>query len=172
MSKRHEWESLSEQAQFKMICGCVCKAAHKRGVKIDPCELSGDTWLRVQDKLDADKDLLLIVMDAAEMALQKALRHDKKYLDADDYDVKGADGEALGSILDLIEGAGSVEAEAVTRVDFSVFYAALDATNKSIVNAKAVGLTQERIAPLVHISQSAVSSRLRRMRTALAACMD
>ncbi len=172
MSAKTEWEALSEQAQYKMLLGCIVKAAQKRGAKVNPCDYAGDTWLRVMEKLDdADCDLPLLVYRAAQMALQKAFRHDKKYAAAADYEIKSKDGDGMGSVLELIAGAGSVENEAVTRVDFSVFYAALDAVNREIVNGLGAGYSAREIAPSVNMTHTAVNNRVARMREALRPCM-
>ena len=171
MSARTEWETMSEQAQMRMITGCVVKAAHKRGARVNPLDYAGDTWLRVMDKLDMEKDLVLICMDAAEMALQKGLRHERKAAACADFEVMGADGNRLGSVLDLVAGCGSVENEAVTRVDFGVFFAALDAVNQQIVEGLALGRSMREIAPEIGITHTAINKRVAKMREMLTVCM-
>lgn len=172
MSARAKWNALTEQSQYGLIVGCICRTAKLHGVSAgDPLSHVGDTWLRVMDKLDEDKDLRLIVMDSAWAALQKAYRQDKRYADAANFEVKDADGVADCSVLDLVAGGGSVENEAVVRVDFGVFYDALDAINKQIVDGLAVGLTYREIAPTVNLTHGAVGARIGRMRETLTACM-
>ncbi len=173
MSARSEWNALTEQAQFRMCVGCIVEVARDKGGRVDPLEHVGGTWERINAKLDdADIALPLLAYKAAAAELQQAGRHERKATAAADFEVRGADGDALGSVLDTVAGVGSVENEAVTRVDFSRFFATLDTINQHIVNAMAAGMTQEEVAPSMCMSQSAVSKRLRKMRTALAVCME
>ena len=172
MSKREEWNALGEQAQWKMIIGCIVEVAHDKGVKVDPLAHVGGVWERVAVKVDsADIDLPLLVWKCAAAELQQVKRHECKAAAAADFEIKGADGDGLGSVLDLVAGVGSVENEAVTRVDFSRFYALLDAVNKRIVGELAEGYTHQEIATSVKMTQEAVSKRVRRMRPLLAICM-
>lgn len=173
MTKRNEWDALGENGQYKMIIGCIVQAAQKRGIKVDPLAHVGGVFIRVAEQLDASEmDLLMLVWKCAAAELQQYGRHERKAAAAADFEVQGADGGALGSVLDLIAGAGSVENEAVTRVDFSRFYAALDAANKRIVDGLAVGRTRRELAGDCEMSHTAVSKRIYKMRAALAACMD
>lgn len=170
MSKRNEWDALGDRAQWQMCIGCIVKVAHARGIKVDPLEHVGGVWERVAVKVDAwEEDLPLLVWGCAAAELQQVKRYEDKAAAAADFEVMGADGDALGSVLELVAGVGSVENEAVLRVDFSRFYDALDAVNKRIVDGLAIGKTQTEIAPEVEMSQRAVSKRLCRMRAALAA---
>lgn len=170
MSKkaREDWKSLGERGQFKMILGSVAKAAKKRGVSVNPADYAGETWIRVEERLDgAEEDLPLLVFKAAYNALQQMARQDRKFAAADNTPVKGADGDELGGVLDMVAGVGSVENEAVLRVDFSRFYEALDECNKRIVNGRAAGLYFREIAPLLpkEMSRAAMEKRLDVMKT-------
>ena len=169
MSARTEWKAMSEQAQFKMCVGCIIKAARTMGIKVDPLEHVGGTWERVAGKVDDAEgvDLPLVVWKCASAELQQVRRHERKAAAAADYEVFGADGDGLGSVLELVAGAGSVENEAVTRVDFSRFYAALDAVNKRIVDGLGYGKTRRELADDCGMSHAAVSKRLYKMRAAL-----
>lgn len=170
MSKRKEWDALGETAQFKMCCGCIVEVAHDKGVKVDPLAHVGGVWERVAVKVDsADIDLPLLVWKCAAAELQQVGRHERKAAACADFEVMGADGDALGSVLDTVAGVGSVENEAVLRVDFSRFYDALDAVNKKIVDGLALGYSRHKIAPTVNMSTTAVNKRLYKMRAALAA---
>ena len=172
MSKRNEWDALGEKGQFQMCCGCIVEAAHNKGLRVDPLAHVGGCWERVAGKVDASElDLPLLVYKCAAAELQQVGRHERKAAAAADFEIEGADGDGLGSVLDLVAGVGSVENEAVTRVDFGVFYAALDAVNKKIVDGLAVGLTRRELAADCGMSHTAVSKRLYKMRGALAVCM-
>lgn len=171
MTARAQWEDMSEQDQLRMIIGCIVKAAHAKHMTGNPLDYVGDTYIRLTEKLDEDRDLPLIVTCAAGAALQSAYRHDKKFTDADNSKIQSADGETLGGILELIAGAGSVENEVVTRIDFGNFYEQLDCINKRIVNGLAVGRVRREIAPAVNMTASAVTKRIHNMREALRRCM-
>lgn len=170
MSKRNEWDALGEQGQYKMCVGCVVKVAHARGIKVDPLEHVGGTWERVAVKVDAwEEDLPLLVWGCAAAELQQVKRHDAKAAACADFEIMGADGDALGSVLDTVAGVGSVENEAVLRVDFSRFYDALDAVNKRIVDGLGYGKTRRELAAECDMSHTAISKRLYKMRAALVA---
>lgn len=172
MSKRNEWDALGETGQFQMCCGCIVQAARNKGVKVDPLAHVGGCWERVAGKVDAtDEDLRLVVYKAAAAELQQVARHERKAAAAADFDVQGADGDRLGSVLDLVAGADSVENEAVLRVDFSRFYVALDAVNQQIVEGLALGRSMREIAPTVGMTHRAISKRVAKMRAALAPVM-
>ena len=168
MSKRKEWEALSEQAQWKMIIGCICKAAHNQGMSVTPCDYAGDTWERLTDKLDsAEKDLLLVVMDAAEAALRHVYRRGKRDAFQEVHDTGDAE---HGSMWDVIPDRGSVETQVIIRVELETFYEGLDTKNRIIVDGLAIGKTQTEIAPEVGMSQRAVSKRVQKMRGAFREC--
>ena len=171
MTARAQWEAMSEQGQLKMIIGCIVTAARTNHMSVNPLDHVGDTYIRLIEKLDQDRDLPLIVTRAAGAALQKAHWQDKKFADADNYEIKSADGESLGGILELIAGAGSVENEVVTRIDFGRFYKQLDGINKQIVNGLAVGLVRREIASTVNMTTTAVTMRVHKMRETLRQCM-
>lgn len=171
MSARTEWEALNEQDQMRMITGSICKAAHNKGLRVDPLAHAGDTWMRVMDKLDANKDLPLIVMDAAEMALQKAMRHERRAAACADFEVQGADGDTARSVLEIIAGVKNVEEQAITRADFSAFLAGLDGINRKIVDGLASGFSAREIAQTVSMTHTAVNKRIHAMRAVLAPCM-
>jgi hypothetical protein len=173
MTKRNEWDALGENGQYKMIIGCIVQAAQKRGIKVDPLAHVGGVFIRVAEQVDeTELDLRLLCWKCAASELQQYGRHERKAAAAADFEVQGADGAALGSVLELIAGAGSVENEAVLRVDFSRFYAALDAVNKKIVDGLALGYSRCKIAPTVKMTPPAVTARIHKMRAALAVCMD
>lgn len=173
MSKRDKWDALGENGQYKMIIGCIVEAAKARGIKVDPLAHVGGVFIRVAEQLDETPfDLPLLCWRCAFAELQQYGQHERKAAAAADFEVQGADGAGLGSVLELIAGAGSVENEAVTRVDFSRFYAALDAVNKRIVDGLAVGLTRRELAGDCEMSHTAINKRIYKMLAALAACMD
>jgi hypothetical protein len=170
MSKRIEWDALGEQGQYRMCIGCIVKAARARGIKADPLEHVGATWERVAVKVDAwEDDLPLLVWKCADAELHQVKRHERKAAACADFEIEGADGDALGSILDTVAGVGSVENEAVLRVDFARFHDALDAVNKRIVDGLALGLSVREIAPTVNMTHTAINKRVARMRSALVA---
>lgn len=170
MSKRIEWEALGEQGQFQICVRCIGKAAHRLGVKVDPLAHVGGVWERVAVAVDAaEVDLALLVWRCAVLELQQVGRHERKAAACSDFEVKGADGDALGSVLDTVAGVGSVENEAILRVDFSRFYAALDSVNKKIVDGLAVGKNRRELGAEVGMSGTAVEKRLKKMRAALVA---
>ena len=173
MSKRNEWDALGENGQYKMIICCIVEAAKAHGINVDPLAHVGGVFIRVAEQLDETPyDLPLLCWRCAFAELQQVARHERKAAACADFEVRGADGDALGSVLELIAGAGSVENESVTRVDFSRFYATLDAVNKKIVDGLAVGLTRRELAGDCEMSHTAVNKRIYKMRAALAACMD
>lgn len=146
------------------------QVARDKGVRVDPLEHVGGVWERVAGKVDASElDLPLLVWKCAAAELQQVKRHEDKAAACADFEVVNADGDALGSVLDTVAGVGSVENEAVLRVDFSRFYDALDAVNKKIVDGLALGYSRRKIAPTVSMSTTAVNKRLYKMRAALAA---
>ena len=172
MSKRQEWDTLGEREQYKMIIGCVVEAARNRGMKVDPLAHVGGVWVRVAEKLDdAEIDMRLLVYRCASVELQHAERHERKAAACADFEVMGAEGDGLGSVLDMVAGVGSVESEAVTRVDFAAFYETLDAVNKRIVDGLSLGMTRRELAADCRMSTTAIGKRVCKMRAALAACM-
>ena len=163
MSRREEWESMEEKAQFRMICGCISKAAKRRGMSVNAADYAGEVWLRLADRLDgAEEDLLLLVYRAADNALQQAAYQDRKFAAADNTPVMGADGDELGGVLDLIADGGNVEAVAILRADFGRFFDGLDEINKKIVNGRAAGLYFREIAPTLpkEMTLQAIMKRL------------
>lgn len=170
MSKRKEWDALGDRAQWQMCIGCIVQVARDKGVRVDPLEHVGGVWERVAGKVDASElDLPLLVWKCAAAELQQVKRHSDKAAACADFEVVNADGDGLGSVLDMVAGVGSVENEAVLRVDFGRFYDALDDVNKKIVDALALGLVRREIAPTVSMTPTAVTKRIHRMRAALAA---
>ena len=171
MSAKSEWEAKSEQEQMRMLTACIFRAAKERGVRMDAPELVGDTWLRVVEHLDEDKPLAVIVMRAAQMAMQKQLRHERR--DASEVrEVKGADSESIPAVNLLIDaGRDSVEDKTITKLDFSAFLAGLDSVNMDIVNGLIAGFSAREIAPTVGMTHTAVNKRVARMRAALAPCI-
>lgn len=173
MTNRERFEALSENEQYKLLVGCIAKEAKRRGVKVDALAHVGETYIKLMERLDgSEKDLPLVVMDAAGSAIAKAYREDAKYTAADNSPITGADGAELESILDVVAGPGSVEAEAIVRVDFSRFYAALDARNKKIVGGLVAGKVRRVIAPEIGISTTGVTKRVLKMRETLREYMD
>lgn len=163
MSKREEWEALGERGQFKMILGCVAKVAKKRGVSVNPADYAGETWIRTEERLDgAEVDLPLLVYRAAAAAMDRAAYQDRKFAAADNTPVKGADGDELGGVLDLIADGGNVEAVAILRADFGRFFDGLDECNKKILNGRAAGLYFREIAPTLpkEMTLQAIMKRL------------
>lgn len=172
MSKRKEWEALGEQAQYKMCMGCIVKVAHDKGVKVDPLEHVGGVWERVAGKVDASElDLSLLTWKCARAELQQVGRRERKAAAAAEYEIMGAEGDGPGSVLDMVAGVGSVENEAVTRVDFGRFFDGLDAVNRRIVNGLGVGMTRRQLGAACGMSHAAINKRVNKMRAALAVCM-
>ena len=171
MTAREAWEAMNEQAQMRMLAGCIVKAAKNRGMTVDPMELAGDVYIRLADKLDADKPLVLAVMDAAEMSLQKQLRHERRDA-AVVHEVMGNDGESTSAVDLLMDTTrDSIEDRTITKVNFDVFLSGLDALNTRIVNDLIAGHSAREIAASVHLSHTAVNKRLNKMRSVLTVCM-
>lgn len=171
MSKRQEWESLGESAQYKMILCTVARVSKRRGCKVDVLDFVGETWLKVSELLDgSEEDLPRIVWRAADSAVGREVRQLRKYAAADNFVIEGADGDGLGQVLDLVADSGSVEAVAILRADFGRYYRTLDEKNREIVTRRITdGETQERIAGRLDVSRVAVANRLHRMRGQVAA---
>lgn len=166
MSKREEWEALGETGQYKIILSTVAKVAKRQGVKVNPLDYAGETWLKVAEWVDGSAlDLPLIVWRAAVSAIGREARQLRKYADADNFTVAGADGDGLGQVLDMVAGSGSVEAEAILRVDFGRFYDTLDASNKKLVSGRAAGYLFREIGPTLpkKMSHAAMEHRLSRL---------
>ena len=170
MEIREQWEALGD-GQYTMCIRCTAKAAKRYGFKVNPVDYAGEVWLRVVEALNGEDlpPLPLLVWRCAAHALAAARRQDMKYADAENFTVKDADGCEVGSILELIADSGSVEAEAIVRVDFSRFYEALDATDKAIIRYASAGDRQEVIAAKVGKSQPMISRKLRKLRAMYAA---
>ena len=170
MSKRNEWDGLGEAGQYRMILGTVAKVAKRSGLSVNPADYAGETWLKVAELLDRceELDLPLIVWRAATSALNREEYQRRKYAAADAYTVTGADGDALGTILDLVADSGSVEAEAVLRVDFSRFYEGLDALDRQLLQERAAGRTFREM----DAGRSKAWRRLRKIREAAGAFLD
>ena len=166
MSKREEWEALGETGQYKMILGVIGKVSKRQGVKVNPLDYAGETWLKVAEWVDGSAlDLPLIVWRAAVSAIGREARQLRKYADADNFTVAGADGDGLGQVLDLVADSGNVEAVAILRADFENFYKGLSDGNREIIRRRALdGETMEAIAARQNVSYAAVWNRLHRMR--------
>lgn len=171
MSKRQEWESMSGEAQYSMVCKIISKVAKRQGVKVNPLDYAGETWLKVAEWVDeSELDLPLIVWRAAVSAIGREARQLRKYAEADNFTVPGADGDGLGQVLDLVADSGNVEAVAILRADFSRFYDGLSDGNREIIRRRALdGETMEAIAARQNVSYAAVWNRLHRMRGHVAA---
>ncbi len=174
MTKREEWNSLGETGQYKMILGTVAKVAKRQGVKVNPLDYAGETWLKVSEWVDeSELDLPLIVWRAAVSAIGREARQLRKFAEADNFTVAGADGDGLGQVLDLVADSGNVEAVAILRVDFSAFYDGLDAVNKKLVSGRAAGYKFREIGPTLprKMSHAAMEHRLSRLEKRAAAFM-
>jgi|GEM_PF-5132683 len=175
MSRRQEWESMSPEAQFAMICRCIGKAASRLHVKINAADLAGEVWLRVTTRIEEcpEESLLLTVYREAHNATQQEARHNRKFAEADNFTVAGADGDGLGQVLDLVADSGNVEAVAILRVDFGRFYDTLDASNKKLVSGRAAGYLFREIGPTLpkKMSHAAMEHRLSRLEKRVAAFM-
>ena len=107
--------------------------------------------------------------ECAKAIIQSGIRNvvydSDKYADADNFTVAGADGDGLGQVLDMVAGSGSVEAEAILRVDFGRFYDTLDASNKKLVSGRAAGYLFREIGPTLpkKMSHAAMEHRLSRL---------
>ena len=172
MSKREEWEALGETGQYKIILSTVAKVAKRQGVKVNPLDYAGETWLKVEEwVVDSSLDLPLIVWRAAVSAIGREARQLRKYATADNAPVKGGDGGEIGSLLDLVaDDSGSVEALAILRADFSAWFDGLSDGNKEIIRRRALdGETMEKIADRLDVSYPSIWMRLHRMRGHVAA---
>lgn len=162
-----EWEALGDNGQFEICVKCTARAAKRYGFRgVNPVDYAGAVWLRVVETLESGNaaPLPLLVARCAVRVLAAARRQDMKYAAAEDFTIKNGDGDELGSVLDLVSDSGSVEAEAIVRVDFSRFYDALDALDQAIIRYASAGDGQEAIAAKVGKNQATVSRRLRKMR--------
>ncbi len=166
MSKRQEWEALGETGQYQMVVNVIAKYARKKGVKLNPLDYAGEVWIKTTEKIDeSELDLLLIVWRAAESAIGREARACRRMHEADNFVIEGADGDGLGQFLDMVAGSGSVEAEAILRVDFGRFYDTLDASNKKLVSGRAAGYLFREIGPTLpkKMSHAAMEHRLSRL---------
>lgn len=164
---RGQWEALGDNGQFEICVKCTARAAKRYGFRgVNPVDYAGAVWLRVVETLESGNaaPLPLLVARCAVRVLAAARRQDMKYAAAEDFTIKNGDGDELGSVLDLVSDSGSVEAEAIVRVDFSRFYDALDALDQAIIRYASAGDGQEAIAAKVGKNQATVSRRLRKMR--------
>ena len=168
---RGQWESLGDDGQYQICIKCLVRAAKRYGFRgVNPADYVGTVWLRVVNTLESGNvPLPLLVARCAVRVLDAERRQDMKFAAAEDFTIRTGNGDELGSILDLVSDSGSVENEAVLRVDFGRFYDALAALDQAIIRYASEGDGQETVAMKVGVDQSTVSRRLRKLRAMYAA---
>lgn len=172
MTIREQWESLKDNGQYEICIKCTARAAKRFGFRgINVFDYVGAVWLRVVEALDGEDlpPLPLLVARCAVRVLDAERRQDMKFAAAENFTVRTGDGDELGSILELIADSGSVEAEAIVRVDFSRFYEVLSVLDQRIIHYAGAGNSQVETAERIEVDQSTVSRRLRKLRAMYAA---
>lgn len=183
-----EWNAMTPEQQLNFCKACVCKAI-KRGRTLKPGwdleDATQETYCKMLQRLsDVGKlarnikrranqgfvdSLPAIVTRAANTTMEGiAYRHRKDSKATSQ--TTTADGETL-DLLDTIAATDDTEKAAIIRATLKDFYNGLDAKNKIIFGGMVQRLTEREIAPSVGITNTAVHSRMVKIRAELAALL-
>lgn len=163
MTARQEWQALSEAQQFQLIIGCTARAAKRRGVKLNPVDLAGEVFVTVTDTLESGKKLLFVCLGAADAAIRREYRKERKHEAA-----KAFEYDEAASVIEAMPATGaSVEKQVIDKLEFEAFMSAQDSTNREIIEYLASGFNGAEIAPKLDMSRQAVNKRIRKLRETL-----
>lgn len=113
--------------------------------------------------------LVAIVYNAAKYSIRRFYRQDIKHGVAEVRTTTDADGNTWDYIDTMVhDRAADTERTALAHVAFGELLSKRDSIDRTIVQAKADGLTDSQIANMLGISQQAVNKRVRRLREDIA----
>lgn len=175
-----EWDSMSTEAQIRLITACVCKVANKEngsqtlyqhGHEIN--EFVNETWERVTNSLQPDEltacnrrraaqgkqpiTLVSMVYKSARAAVTTFCNREIKITNATDYNT---DTDTCGTVY-------GIESSVIAKVDLERFRSNRDAADQKILELVPIGYTEREIAVEVAMSNVAVHKRIVKMRNEL-----